>query len=480
MNPKSTNLLIGLESARIAPSAIDVEEVVLGQILIDSECLSEAMALLFTDVFYKDENKKTFEAIKNLYNKNNPVNIITVVQELQKTNNLEYCGGPYYISTLTNRVSSTAGIEYHIRIITEKYLKREQIRIGSETINSGYDDTVDVFTAQNDLENKVSKLNQHIIGKDFEGEIAEEIEVSYKFLTTPRKNKLTGVTTGSSKLNEITGGWQPGDFIIICARPSHGKTSRLIQYMVNAAIEGHKVAFFSIEMNKLKIHTKMINHISEVSSEAIKYQIWNREEQERIEAAKNRIKTLPMYINEKSAVTPNYIRAVCRERKRKYGLDLIAIDYLQLMMPNETFRGQSEENKIGNISLNLKYLAKDMNIPIIALSQLSRECESRQNKRPICSDLRHSGQIEQDADVILSQYIPSKYYKKEADPDYKDQITDSYERISETGVLKNRMGETNLGIMEYFYGERSRYYSSEPQPIHSNFYESKSDADRPF
>lgn len=460
---------------KIPPQSIEVEEIVLGQILIDSNCLSEAMPILFSELFYKEEHQKVFSSIKILFNGNNPVNIITVVQKLKEVGDLDFCGGAYYISQLTNRVSSSAGIDYHIRIITQMFLKREQIRIGSETINNGYDDSKDVFEAQNELENKISKMNQHIIGHDFESDLNTEIEKTYDFIITPRKTRLTGLPTGSPKLNEITGGWQSGDFVVICARPSHGKTSRLIQYLIHAAMEGFKVAFFSIEMNKQKIHTKMINHISEVNADIIKYQTWDDNQFQSILNSKNRIKTLPIYINEKSAISPNYIRAVVRERKRKYGLDIIAIDYLQLMMPNETFKGQSEENKIGSISLALKNLAKDMNITIIALSQLSRECESRQNKRPIPSDLRYSGQIEQDADLILSQYIPSKYYRRDADPDYKSEVMSDmdYCRISETGILKNRMGETNLGIKEYFYGELSRYYFESYSPVINDISEPK-------
>ena len=468
---KIANNKLDFQTAKIPPQATDVEEIILGQILLEQHCISEAMPILFAELFYKEEHQKIFTAIKNLYSSNNPVNIITVIQKLKDSAELDFCGGAFYISGLTNRVSSSAGVDYHIRIITQQYLKRQQIKIGMETINDGYDETKDVFETQNELENKVSNLNKHIIGHDFESDLSEEIEKTYNFIVTPRKTRLTGIPTGSPMLNEITGGWQAGDMIIICARPSHGKTSRLLQYLIHAAVEGFKVAFFSIEMNKQKIHTKMINHISEINAEILKNQTWDNSQLISIEAVKNRIKTLPIYINAKSAITPNYIRTVVWERKRKYGLDLIAIDYLQLMMPNEVFRGQQEENKIGSISLALKNLAKDMNVPTIAISQLSRECENRQNKRPIPSDLRYSGQIEQDADMILSQYIPSKYYRKDSDPDYKSEVMSDwdYSRISETGILKNRMGETNLGIKEYFYGELSRYYyETKPEPNKSN------------
>jgi len=364
------------------------------------------------------------------------------------------------VASLTNEVVTSENIEYHIRILTQYFLRREQIRIGYESMQAGYDEMRDVFETQDEINSNLTKLNQYIIGKDYESELSEEIENSFEFITKKRETQITGLSTGSPKLNEITAGWQAGDFIIICARPSHGKTTRLLQYLLSAAMNEKRVAFFSIEMNKLKIHTKLISHLSEVTGDCIKFQTWNERELENLKAAKERIKQLPIYINDKAVVTANYIRAVARERQKKYGLDLIAVDYLQLMRPNNVFHGQKEEQKISDISLSLKTLAKDMNVPIIALSQLSRECEGRQNKRPILSDLRYSGQLEQDADVVLSQYIPSKYYKLEKDPDYKHEeiFMGDYTRISETGILKNRMGESGTTIKEYFYGEYSRYY----------------------
>ena len=322
---KPMPISMALETGKLQPQAVDLEEIVLGQIMLDPVCLDEAMIILFPEIFYKEEHQKIFIAIKTLYSSNNPVNIVTVTQKLKDTGDLDFCGGPFYITQLTNRVASGAGIEYHIRILTQMFLKREQIRIGSETIRDGYDEQKDVFDTQNELENKVSKINQYIIGKEFEGDISENIEKTFQFITKQRENRLTGIDTGSDELNRITCGWQAGDMIIICARPSMGKTSRLLQYLIHAASLGYKVAFFSVEMNEMKIHTKMINHVSEIDSDIIKFQTWNQEEYRILEMAKNKIKTLPIYINDRSAITPNYIRSIVRERKRKYGLDLISI-----------------------------------------------------------------------------------------------------------------------------------------------------------
>ncbi|MEK7112703.1 MAG: replicative DNA helicase, partial [Patescibacteria group bacterium] len=375
-----------LDIGKIPPSAIELEEAVLGAIMLETDRLNESIQLLSAEIFYKEANQIIFTACKALFTVGMPVDYLTVINKLKSTGQLEIVGGPYYITQLTAKVASSANQEYHIRIITEKFLKREQIKLGSETIDAGYDDETDVFNAHNELENKISKLNTYIIGKDFEGNIATDTEKAYTFITTPRAQRLMGITTGNQRLNSITGGWNDSDMVIICGRPSHGKTTRVLNFILQAAYDNKKVAFFSLEMSKQSIITKLLSCISGIDSHTIKFQEWSLVESDMFLKAKEKLKTLPIYINDKSGISPNYIRTVCRERKRKYGLDIVFIDYLQLMYPSETYRGQNEESKTAEISKAIKTLAKQMNIPIVIVSQLSREPEARQNKRPMLSD----------------------------------------------------------------------------------------------
>ena len=462
---------------KIPPSAIELEEAVLGAIMLETDRLNESIQLLSAEIFYKDVNQIIFTVIKALFAAGMPVDYLTVINKLKSTGQLEIVGGPYYVTQLTAKVASTANQEYHIRIITEKFLKREQIKLGSETMESGFDDGQDVFDTQNELENKISKLNQYIIGKDYEGDIAADTEKAFTFITTPRAQRLMGITTGSQRLNSITGGWNNSDMIIICGRPSHGKTTRVLNFILEAAYDNKKVAFFSLEMSNQSIITKLLSCISVIDSHTIKFQEWSLVELDLFTKAKEKIKGLPIYINDKSGISPNYIRTVCRERKRKYGLDIVFIDYLQLMYPNEIYRGQSDESKTAGISKAIKTLAKQMDIPIVIVSQLSREPEARQNKRPMLSDLRMSGQLEQDADVVLSEYRPSAYYDQGKDPDYKTHGIDEaeYKQIAELGVLKNRTGEPNVVIKEYFRGNISKFQDNFGNTVGQNFYEKELD-----
>lgn len=444
---------------KIPPQDLDLEKTVLGSILIEPEVYSENSHLLFSDLWYSDSNRIIYEAMKSLTNSNQPIDLSTIFNKLKTNGTLEQVGGAYYVTQLTNAVVATSRIDYHIRILTELYIKRKMINLGVTFQNEAYDLSKDIFESMNVVENKLEEINSHIIGNDSDDSFESGMEKTFKYITTPRETRHTGIRTGNPKLNDILGGWNKGEFIIIGARPSMGKTTRMLQFVMEALDQNEPVCVFSMEMvREHQLNTKLLNYVSGISSGTIRTQSWNDEELNMLTHAKNKLSKMPLYINDKSGINPNYVRSVCRQRKKKYGLGLIAIDYLQLMSPNETVKGRSRTGDIGSISRALKSISKDLQVPVIALSQLSRECEDRRNIRPMLRDLREAGDIEQDADVVLSLYRPAYYYAHDKDRDYKDKVSEEdYEKICELGVLKNRMGAANLRIIEYFDKSISRF-----------------------
>ncbi len=439
------------------PQNKEMEEMVLGAIMLESDCLHHLMPLLHEDIFYAHGHAYIFMAIKKLWDNGNPVDIMTVTEELRKMGYLDTIGGAYYISCMTSKISSGSNSEFHTRLITQLMLKRKQIRIGNDLLRKAYDMTEDVFDTQKELENETSDLNKYIIGHEYEGDTGGDATRALEIITNPNIKK--GITTGNAKIDRLTGGWQKKDLVILGARPSVGKTTKALEYAMIAAENNEPVAFFSMEMGKHPINWKLINRVSGVSSDRMREGNFTPEELIKMENAVKRISKLPLYINDNSGINVNYARTICRERKRKYGLSIVIFDYIQLMTPNVSFRGQSRENIISEISTGLKKLAKDLDITVIALSQLNRDLENRPDKRPMQSDLRESGQLEQDADVIMMLYRPSKYYLMDKDKDYNEKgySDDQYRMIVENLVVKQRMGNAGVHAIEYFDTKHSTF-----------------------
>ena len=431
------------------PYDIEIEKVVLGSILADKNALPDNEAILFPDLFYHDIHVDIFKIITALYVKHSPVNLVTVAREIKDE--------VVYINRLTDLVTYE-NLEYYIRILTELYIKRKGIIIAAKANEAFYDKSKDVFETLNSLENNLSDLNSHIVGKDFESDILIEAETTYQLIIGPKETSRTGISTGNGQLTNLTGGWNKGELTVIAARPSHGKTTRALQFALYAAIEHNKkAAFFSMEMKKEVLHKKMFSNISQIDEITAKSQSWMGDEFETYTHAKERVKHSGIFICDISYMTPNKLRMICRERKRKYGLDIVFVDYLQKMRPNE--RNYSREQEISEISNSLKSLAMELDIPVVTLAQLNRECEARPNKRPMASDLRDSGAIEQDADLILSLYSPSKYYSLDDDKDYNIKgITEAaYELTSEMAILKHRNGESGIKMWEEFHKSKSLF-----------------------
>ena len=379
------------EIGKLPPQSVELEEAVLGAMLLEKEALSTVIDILSPESFYKEQNGKVFNAIVNLFNRSEPVDILTVTQELKRTGELEFVGGSYYVSALTNRIASSANIEFHARVVAQKFLQRELIRIGTETIKTAYEDGTDVFelldhTTQNIfeiLDNNVRK--QHDKMSTLIVKALDEIDAAAN-----QKDGLLGVPSGFTALDRITGGWQKSDLLILAARPGMGKTAFVVTMAKNASVEFQKpVAIFSLEMSSVQLVKRLISSETELPQDKILKGNLEPYEYQQLHERIKKLSTAPLYIDDTPALSIFELRAKARRLKENQKIELIIIDYLQLMSGGPDGKGNREQ-EISQISRGLKSLSKELEIPIIALSQLSRQVENRPggSKRPQLSDLR--------------------------------------------------------------------------------------------
>jgi replicative DNA helicase len=400
------------EHGRIPPQAIDLEESVLGALLIEKEALSSVIEILKPEAFYKESHQLIFDAVQQLYIKQEPVDTLTVVEQLRRNGCIEDVGGPAFIVQLTRKVLSSANVEYHARIVLQKFIQRELIQISSGIIRKAYEDTTDVFDLLNDAEEKLFgvsekhlRYNTNALPKLLQM-ARENIEKASKI-----ENNLIGVPSGFTELDRLTSGWQNSDLIIIAARPAMGKTAFVLSLARNTAVINRKpVAVFSLEMSAIQIATRLLAAESQVSSDRIRKGMLNDDEKLRINNALNILSEAPIFIDDTPALSVFELRTKCRRLKQKNNIELIVIDYMQLMT-GTTDAGGTREQEISSISRSVKALAKELNVPILCLSQLSRNVEKRPGQgKPQLSDLRESGSIEQDADIVIFLYR-AEYYK---------------------------------------------------------------------
>jgi replicative DNA helicase len=434
---------IGLEGGKLPPSAIELEEVVLGGLMLEKDNLAEVVEFLKPEHFYKESNKKIFEAILDLYQKNDPVDILTVSQQLRKNAVLDFVGGSYYISSLSNRVSSSANVVFHARIIQQKFISREMISINSESQQQAYEDTIDVFEQLDDCQSKLFQLSEGVMIKSYQKmnslllQSIKNIEIAAKL-----PDGITGVQTGFRKLDYITNGWQPSDLIIIAARPGMGKTAFVLSMARNIAVRYKKpIAVFSLEMSALQLTGRLISSETGIDSNSLKKGNLNENDWGVLHNKISALNEAPLYIDDTPSLSLFELRAKCRRLKQQHDIQCVVIDYLQLMTVggNESKGwGGNREQEISTISRGLKSLAKELKIPIIALSQLSRNVEQRGgNKRPQLSDLRESGAIEQDADAVIFIYR-AEYY----------QITEFEDGSSAIGMAKLIIAKNRHGALD--------------------------------
>ena len=434
-NSNSTIEQINAQYGKLPPQALDVEEAVLGALMLERDAYVTVADIIDTDSFYKEEHRKIFEAIKFLSTHEKPVDLLMVTQELKNRNQLDEVGGPLYITQLTSRVASAAHIEFHARIIAQKFIQRELIRVSSEIQTKAYDDNMDVDDLIDFSETSLFKVAEGNIKKETQPikpilkEAAMLIEQASR-----REDGLSGVPSGFTALDRMTSGWQKTDLVIIAARPAMGKTAFVLSMARNMAVE-HKrpVAVFSLEMSSVQLVNRLIAAETELGSEKIKNGRLADWEWEHFNRKLNVLEEAPMFIDDTPALSIFEFRAKCRRLKMQHDVAVVIVDYLQLMTAGTDGRG-SREQEVSMISRSLKAIAKELDIPILALSQLNRSVESREGKRPQLSDLRESGAIEQDADLVLFIHRPEYYGITE------DENGNSLLGVAEIIVAKHRNG----------------------------------------
>lgn len=436
--PDLTSLVYG----KIPPQATELEEAVLGAIMLEKDKLAEVLEIIQSaDCFYVDANQKIYAAIRRLFDKGMPVDLLTVTDELRKSDELEMVGGAYYLTRLTMSVVSSAHVESHARIVMEKFIQRELIRISGVVIADAYEDSTDVFDLLDKAESNLYEITDKHLRKNFKS--LKEVLVTTVRDIEEAKNRnedVTGVPTGFKYLDKLTSGWQKNALIIVAARPAVGKTAFCLNLAMNAAMHASKpypVAFFSLEMGAGELVKRMLAATTEVSMDAITKGRMQEHEFVQMTQRMNRLAQAQIFLDDQAALNIFELRAKARRLKQKHDIQLIVIDYLQLMQADLN-KGGNREQEISKISRDLKSLAKELEIPIIALSQLNRSVESRkESKVPQLSDLRESGAIEQDADMVMFLYRPEYYGIN------NDEMGNPIEGETHVHIAKNRSGTTD-------------------------------------
>lgn len=449
-----------LESGKIPPQALDIEKAVLGALMLDRNALTAVIDILQPSVFYKDAHQKIFEAIQGLFAKSEPIDILTVTNELKSNGNLDIIGGPYYITQLTQGVASAANIEYHARILLQKYIQRELIRISGEVIRDAYEETTDVFElmdkAEQDLFN-VSENNlrrSHATMQSLVKEAIDEIEKAKE-----SDSHLRGIPSGFDDLDELTSGWQKSDLVVLAARPGMGKTAFVLSMARNTAVDFNRpIAIFSLEMSAVQLVTRLISSETQISGDRLRRGNLNDQDWDRLQSKIQILLNAPMFIDDTPALSVFELRAKCRRLKEQHDIQMIVIDYIQLMTTGVNNPNGNREQEISTISRSLKSLAKELNVPVIILSQLNRSVETRGgSKRPQLSDLRESGAIEQDADMVMFIYRP-EYYGIE-----QDEAGASTQGWAQLIVAKHRNGALR-DINLRFIADYARFQNASEQP----------------
>lgn len=439
---------------KVQPQARELEEAILGALMLEKDAYSIVSDILKPESFYDSIHQTIYRAIVNLAVRQAPIDMLTVVEQLRKEGELEAVGGPVYIAQLTEKVASAAHIEFHARIIAQKYLARELISFSSTVTNKAFDETTDVDDLMQEAESKLFEISQRNVKKDVT-QINPVIKEALNLLeiAANRPEGLSGLQTGYTSLDKITSGWQNSDLVIIAARPAMGKTAFVLSMAKNMAVSyNYPVALFSLEMSNVQLVNRLIVNTCEIPGEKIKNGQLAPYEWEQLDFKIKELYDAPLYIDDTPSLSVFELRTKARRLVREHGIKMIIIDYLQLMNASGMTYG-SREQEVSMISRSLKGLAKELNIPIIALSQLNRGVEGRtgaEGKRPQLSDLRESGAIEQDADMVCFIHRP-EYYKI-----YEDANGQSLIGLAEIIIAKHRNGATG-DVLLRFKSEFARF-----------------------
>ena len=440
--------------AHVQPQAVEIERVVLGALMVDSDAFSVVSELLKPETFYEPRHQKIYEAIRNMNMDERPVDIMTLNDELSKMGEIDKVGGVDYLMEISSQVASAAHVESHARILAEKYMQRQLIHFAGDIETKAYDSSVDVDELMQQAEGSLFQISQNNMKQDFT-QVAPVVKNAVEILQRAASNKggLTGIPTGYVGMDEITSGWQASDLVIIAGRPAMGKTSFALSIAKNVAVDyGVPIGFFSLEMNNVQLVNRLISNVCEVSGRKILNGQLDPSDWERLDKRIGRLTDAPIYVDDTPGLSVFELRTKARRLVREKGVKIIMIDYLQLMNANGMKFGSRQE-EVSTISRSLKGLAKELDIPVLALSQLSRNVENREGlegKRPQLSDLRESGAIEQDADMVLFVHRPEYYHI------YQDEKGNDLHGMAQIIIAKHRKGSTG-DVLLNFRGEFTRF-----------------------
>lgn len=453
INKKSDNRLvrdISESLGKLPPAAVDLEQAVLGALMLETRSLNDVVGFLRPEHFYTEQHKEIYTAIQSLYAAGDPIDMRIVVQELRRMGKIELVGGAFYIAELTSKVSSSANIEHHVRILQEQYLKREFIQLASSLHHKAYDDTVDVF----EMIDWATQGIQNTMDKNLGGQQDKHVkEIAVKAvldLQARMGGTFTGIHSGFESLDRILNGHKPGDLVILAARPGMGKTSFMFQEATQMAERGLPVGFFSLEMPSIQLVGRAACSEAEVDNDKFQKGILDEYEFKAVMEAFGKISNLPLFIDDTAMLNILDLRARAHRWKMKHGIKAIFVDFIQLVkVLNEG--GMNRDQEIGVVTRTLKAIAKELELPVIAISSLSRAAETRGgDKRPQLSDLRESGNIESDADVVIFIYRP-EYYKIT-----QDEHGFSTHGLAELIVAKHRNGSLDTAKIK-FVGKHTKF-----------------------
>lgn len=421
---------------RTMPQKIDAEQAIIGSMFLSEKALELITERLNKDMFYLDSHKKIFEVIKNLADKNIPIDITTVTAELEKKKLLNQVGGVEYLTQIINVVPTAANAEEYIKIVEEKFLRRNLIEAGTEIANAGFSSPLDIGDILDDAEKKIFDVVKNRRGSEFKSiqDVLFKAQADLEKLSST-KGEITGVPSGYYDIDRLTTGFHENELIIIAARPAMGKTAFALNMAVNVAMNAKKtVALFNMEMGAEQLISRMISSVGQIEASKLRTGKLEHQDWKRVNEAISRLADTKIFIDDTPGMTVSEIRAKCRRlANSEDGLDIVIIDYLQLISGSSRYAGQRQQ-EVSEISRSLKTMAMELNVPVIALAQLSRSVEGREDKRPLLSDLRESGSIEQDADIVAFLYRDD-YYNKET-------AIDENTSKSEFIISKHRNGPT--------------------------------------
>jgi replicative DNA helicase len=448
-----------LSSHKLPPQNIEAEQSVLGGVLIENEAVHKVMEILTAEDFYRDAHRKIYDALMDLAERDEPADLITLTNELRKKEHLDSVGGASYVTSLIDSVVTAANIEYYAKIVKEKAILRKLIDTSTEIITHSYEDRSDVESLLDEAERAIFEISENRVKPSFYP-IRDIVKQSFKTIERlyEKKELVTGVPSGYRELDQRTAGFQPSDLIIVAGRPSMGKTAFCLNVAQYAAIEKRtSVGIFSLEMSKEQIVIRMLCSEAQVEGTRLRTGFLSESDWPRLTLAAGTLSDAPIFIDDAAALSVLELRAKARRLNAEHGLGMIMIDYLQLMRGRAKVENRQQE--ISEISRSLKALAKELNIPVIAVSQLSRRTEERQGMRPQLSDLRESGAIEQDADVILFIYRDEVYNRSEDNPNRgKAELIIGKQRNGPTGKIELAYLDKFTTFKELYKGESEPIY----------------------